>query len=121
MTYRIAIGFNNVSALADLNPQPACEGIRYAEIDFLPDGTARPNGYAFAELLYTALTSTEYNNLLTQMGLTTSHSSQVTIRLPNPNRSAFANYNAIIVKPNQYQYEAFFRNVVFLVRRIVAI
>ncbi|MDL1924322.1 hypothetical protein FBQ95_17095 [Chloroflexi bacterium CFX3] len=121
MTYKIAAGFNNVGSLTDLSPQPACEGIRYAEMDYLPDGTVQPNGYGLAELKYEEGIPEEiYTSLLTQMGLTSVFSAPVTIALPVDART-FANHNAIIVKPNDRRYQLFYRGVVFLVRRITAI
>lgn len=117
MTYQIASGYDNVAGLTQLDPQPRCPGINSGRTIVSVDGMIYEDGYGNADLIYTVLTKDEYDSLLTQMGLTSVKSAQVTVSLPQNQDRNFSNYNAIITKPDP-QYKDFWKDVIFRLTRI---
>lgn len=125
MTYQIADGYNNAGGLADISIQPATNGLRAGRRIVAGNGQVIEDGFYTTELVYGYLTATQYTTLLSEFGLSGVVANEVTIRLPQNDGRAFANYNAIIIKPDMPSEARFERskylNIRFIVRRIAAI
>lgn len=97
--YQFATGFDNVSALATITPQPASPGILYGEYTPSPLGQSFPQGRAFTILVYSSLEPASFAALNTFFGLSrTTRAVRGTFRLRDDDGSFF-NQNGIIVYP----------------------
>lgn len=96
--YQIADGHDNAAGLATISPQPGVpDAVKFPETDFFGDGGAEVNGFQQLELVWTALTRSQYNTLRTALGVTdTVITNDVTIRI-RTNADTFANYNATVI------------------------
>lgn len=123
MTYQIADGHDNEAGLTIVTPQPACEGIFYPKDIISASGDVYETGAAYCEWRFgPELLETSYAALLTQFGLTIAKTNEVTIRtMSDPARATFANYNALIIRPRAKYQNGFYRDVVFLLKRLEAL
>lgn len=120
MTYRVALNHNNVAGLADMNPQPAApEGVRYPELLYSGNGHAIVNGFRQIKLVWSAITISQYNNILSQFDLSeTTRSRNVTVRIRR-NDGAFTNANAVAILPDEATREyALWKNLVILLNKV---
>lgn len=123
MTYQIADGHNNAAGLANVTTQPACEGIRYPRETIAANGDVFEDGAPFVEWRYgPELHEDTYAALLTQFGLSSAKTNEVTVRTTqSANRDTFANYNGLIVRPQPLYRRGFYRDVVFVVKMLEAL
>lgn len=122
-TYQWADGNNNAAGLTDLSPQPSTFNIHYPLRVYGGDGTPKNKGSAFAILRYhKELTETQYNSLLTQLGLSSALFNPGTVKLIGEDRTTWANYNGTVIKPHNPTYErGFYRDVEFIINELVAL
>jgi len=114
--YSLADGSDNEAGFVAVNPQPASEGLLYPARVYATDGTPIDKGLPYVEWRFgPELIETAYSSLLTQFGLASAISNDVTIATNTAaNRASFSNYNGKIIRPERPQYEkGFYRNVVF--------
>lgn len=120
-TYKVAEGFNAATAdFADISPQPKSQGIRPTRRTFSGDATINDEG-SYCELEFSALQDeTEYQALLTQFGIESSLSAQVSVYIRN-GVYTFGYYNAIVVQPEpgkEVSWDFFPKNVIILLRNL---
>jgi len=121
MPYQIVAGHDNPGTLVDLTIQPRSNGTFTTMPDIVSgDGTVYEDGPLSAQWIYSVLDETEYVTILSETGLTSVKSALVTIRTQN-NARAFANYNAVIVRPGKLTYHFFWDNVIFELRNLEAL
>lgn len=125
MTYQKAAGYNNAGGLTDISIQPASPGLTAGRRQVAGNRQEIEDGRYTSELVYGYLTKSQYNSLLTEFGLTTNASAEITIRMPRNSDREFANYNAVIVRPDIGKDAEFrlgkYLNVRFRLRGIQAI
>jgi hypothetical protein len=103
MAYQFASGYNNAGNLATLDPQPRSTGIRAGRRVVTGDGLSRDDGFMAMTWEYTFLTKTgtySYSALLNTLGLDSAVSVECTVRVPTNDRTGYANYNAVITRPD---------------------
>lgn len=117
-TYKAATGFNNAAGLADLSPQPACPGLDSGVIETGGDGLDYEDGVLPTTFDYGFLTYSDYSSLLSQLGgLSDSvKSARITVRLKRNSDRTFANYNAIVIRPDPKNDGGKYVNVRFVLR-----
>lgn len=95
-TYKVAVGHNNAAGLSTITPQPRNPSdIQYPEFLVGLDGSMIPQGNQFAELLFAALSYSEYTGVLAKFGLSaTVFSAACTVRL-RTDGDLYQNYNGI--------------------------
>lgn len=126
MPYQIADNYNNAAGLVDISPQPASPGILYPREVVAVSGVVYDDGAPYTMFVYKGVMSnTQYNSLLTQFGLTSARTNEVTVRLLLDDRITYANYNAIVVKPRngvdaKYR-NGFWHDVTFRVKQLEAV
>jgi len=120
MTYQVADGSDNEGSYVDLNPQPSCEGIRYPLRVISANNTPKDKGARFAILVYEGeITADQYTNVLSQLGLTSAIYNDITLSLPDEDRTTFSNYNGRVFKPlNPVYKKGFYRDIEFFVRKL---
>jgi len=120
MAYQVADGKGNAAGLIDVDPQPASPyGVRYPELRFGADGSATLHGSAFIDLVWSSLTRTQYNSLLTQFGLsqTIAHNAVTVSVLDNDN--TFTTYNGDAYRMQEERRRiAFWSNLVIRVANL---
>lgn len=122
MTYQIAAGWNNAGGLTDIAVQPRMAQLAPGRRQTAGDGVVYEDGFESGVLNYGYLIKADYSALLTQFGLTSAASAKVTIRLPRNSDRTFQNYNAVIVRPDNLQFErGKWLDVNFKLQRIEAI
>lgn len=99
MTYQVADGHNNAAGLATMTKQPKCEGIVPGRRIRTLGRTVYEDGYSSAVLVYTMVTSADVETILTELGIFSAVSNDITIRLPRNGDRDFTNYNATAVQP----------------------
>lgn len=122
-TYQVAQGHDNVAGLTDVTPQPASPGLLYPREIVAADGTVYEDGAAYTRWAFEPLISAaQYSALLSQFGLTSARSAQVTVRtVTDAARTTWDTYNATIVRPADAQYRrGFWRDVVFVIKGLEA-
>lgn len=120
--YRVAFNVWNSSLalLTKLSPQPASNGVKATDIQYLADGSLYRQGL-YIELLYSAILGTvRYQVILSQFGLNTATSAQVTIYCPD-DTFTYLRYNGIAVRPEVNRSNYMLRDVAILIRNLVAI
>jgi hypothetical protein len=127
-SYQIVDGYNNAGTLATFSPQPASPGILYPRRDIAVSGHEYVNGQPYTFWQYKGIIpASQYDALLTLFGLSnTVVSNEVTVKtMTDPDRTTWANYNAIIVLPVNGQdvtYErGFWRDAKFKVKLVAAL
>jgi len=118
-TYQVADGHDNEAGYSNITHQPRCEGVKYARTVDAPSGDVYEDG-AYADLIHSTgeeqgLTAAQFDTLLTEYGLTTVNTNQITITLPDLDRTA-VNYNATIVRPRPKWRKGQYHDVVFRVK-----
>jgi hypothetical protein len=126
MTHKIADGYNNIAGLTALDPQGRTDGVMPGRFTQGGDGHIYEDGFPTLDLEYGALTETQLDSLLTQMGLTgTTRSNEVTIEAPRNHDRQVSNWNAIVSYPQltrDGRFDRFFwRNIKFHFYRLVAL
>lgn len=121
MTFKVAIGHNELNNLTDVVVQPASPGgIRPARVQVGSDAFSFDDGGDVCEWEYSGtLDREDYAALIAQLGLTHSRSAAVTIQT----RDAGGNWvirNAIVTRP-QPTYKTFYDRTVFAFRMVEAI
>lgn len=118
--YRVADGFDVVlGSLTVLDPQPKSAGIRYTKRTFGGDGTPYNQG-PYVELVWTAISNADYDQIMTDFGLTSADHNDVTVYIRDVNWD-YARMNGKAIKPNigeDRDWEYFPRNMVVLVRNL---
>lgn len=116
--YRVADGHDVVlGSLTVLNPQPRSPGIQYARRRFGADGAPANEG-PFVELIWTIVTNAEYDTIMSNFGLTSTDSNDVTVYVRDENWD-YARKNGKAIKPNIGQdrdWDIFPRDMVILIR-----
>ncbi len=116
--YRVADGHDvALGSLTVLNPQPKSRGIQYTRRNFAGDGTPI-NEAPFVELKWTVFTNDNYDQIMTDFGLTSADSNDVTVYVRDENWN-YARKNGKAIKPNigeDRDWDVFPRNMVILVR-----
>lgn len=114
---------NHNQALVDLvamNPQPHSRGVKATRRTFSADGTLHD------EALYIQLEwsfvkdSADLSTLLTQFGLASATTANVTIYCPNQLHTA-TRYNGVAVRPEVERNNYFLRDVVIVVKDLTAL
>jgi hypothetical protein len=118
--YQVAIGSDNESAFADLNPQPSSIGVEWPIREVSANNTPKNKGARLLRLRYRGqLTSAQFDSLLTQFGVDTVEYCDITCNAPERVRSTWSNYNGRVFKPFNPDYEmGYYHDVVFEVRRL---
>jgi hypothetical protein len=114
--YQIADGHDAEASFAAVTPQPASEGLLYPERVYAVDGTPIDKGLPFVIWRYgPELNETSYESLLTQFGLASAISNDVTIRTQTgAGRDTWTDWNGKIIKPERPEYRrGSYRNVSF--------
>lgn len=115
--YQVADNFNNAAGLADLDPQPACPGLDDGRVIIGGDGLEYEDGVLPTSFDYGFLTYPDYDSLLDQFGLSdTVRSNQITVRLKRNSDRAFANHNAIVIRPAPKNQGGKYVNVRFVLK-----
>lgn len=121
MTYRVAENHDiALVSLTVLSPQPATEGVRATQRDFLADGSILEQGQ-YVEFRWSSLKNiAAYTTILALFGLDNADSADVTIYAKNA-RMAWTRYNGRAVYPMPGQdvgYRSFPRNVTILIKNL---
>lgn len=98
MAHQIAAGWNNAGALADVTIQPRCTTPTYGRVRRAHDGSLKADGYLRQVWAYGFLTTAQYTTLLTEFGLASAESAEVTVKTADRERDT-TNWNAIISRP----------------------
>ena len=116
--YKIADGHNNTAGLTAVDPQPASYGIHYPRRVYATSGAVYPDGIAFTEWRYDeAISAEEYDSLLTQFGLDSAETNDVTIYTSDEHGRDFVNKNGTIIRPENPVYRlGVYERLIFLVR-----
>lgn len=98
-TYRVADGHDvALGSLTDLDPQPRTTGIQVSRRSYAGDGTVYDEG-KYVELEFpTILTASQYQLVLSQMGVQGSLTNEITIYLRDET-FAWARMNGTAVRP----------------------
>lgn len=120
-SYRAAVDHGlGLGSLTVLSPQPRSEGVHVTRRDFMGDGSVVDQGL-YVELVYDIIEDvTQYQTILTVFGLVAANSAEVTVYC----RDALFNwvrYNGRAIRPEPSWNLFFPRNVVILVRDLVAL
>lgn len=120
-TYRAKVNHNvALVSLTTLDPQPRSEGVKPTRRDYANDGTVIDQGL-YVELVWDILDdATAYTTILGVFGLTSAKSADVTIYARN-DQYAWTRYNGKAIRPEPSWNQFFPRNVVILVRDLVAL
>lgn len=122
MPYSVAPGWDNAAGLTALSVQPKTEGIEEPEVIIAGDAHGYDKGASRLELIYTALSPTQYNALLSETGLDDARSVRITLQARNNDDRTFANYNAVIYRPRAPKYRnPAYRDIVFSVLIVEAL
>jgi hypothetical protein len=102
MPYQFAAGYNGTASLTDISIQPRSFGIVDGRRTITGEGLVITDGFSNGGLQYGYLTKAQYGTITAEFGLNSGTTSvKATISLPtNEDRDTFANYNAVIVKPD---------------------
>jgi hypothetical protein len=120
-TYQIADGYDNEAGFSNVSPQPAATGLYYPKRVWAADGTPKDKGSPFVIWRFKKeIPEDVYSSLLTQFGLASAISNEVTIRTVNDAaRTTWANYNGIIIRPLNPKYErGFYRDIEFMIKML---
>jgi hypothetical protein len=119
--YRVATGHG--VALVSLNtvaPQPRSEGARYARRTHSADGAIHEEGL-HAILTWDVIEdSTDLATLLTQFGLGSATSANVTVYVPSP-LQVYTRYNGLALRGEVTRDNYFIRGIQIIVRDLVAL
>lgn len=116
MTYKVALNHDNISGLTALTPQPAGRGILPSRVLYGLDRRAYDDGHYYINLEYTGtIIPVTYESLLTQFGLLTSRSAEITLAIPNETRTDWIAYNGYVEKPQATYRLGFFEGITFRV------
>lgn len=122
--YRAKAGHNqSLVSLVQLDPQPATIGLEWTRVTTAASGVVYREG-PFIRFLYSALTESDFSNVLDQFDLSNNETAAVTIyavdEIYGPQR-----YNGLAVRPvlgqDGARREYFVRDVVVLVKDLVAL
>lgn len=121
--YEIAIGFDNIAGLTAVSPRPASPGLLRSEgRRYSGNGRSSMPGFKWTEWRHSILLPADYVIILTQAGLATADSSEVTVRSIEDDRQIFSLFNAVIDLPEQGRDikwgMAFYRDVVWVLRHM---
>lgn len=117
-SYQIVVGWDMVSSLASLENvalkiyAPRVVQVTPGRVVHLLDGSAKADGHFISSITYDDyLTGVRLEWLLTQTGLETAESSEVTVCIPGRTRN-FEYWNAIIYRPDaEFHYGRFSETV----------
>lgn len=116
----VATGHNNTAGLGALNPQPEYSGRRYLQTRFTAEEVVKDGLYV--ELRYRWLDPVDYAALRAQLGLSSADAAAITIAIPEEaDLTSNDNFNANVTVGEATAYFPVVRNVVFIVRNMVAI
>jgi hypothetical protein len=120
-TYQIADGHDQAGSLAAIIPQPKSPGVQQAKRVFAASAVY-DTGVTFCLWVFTALTEAEYTSLLSQCGLSSAVTNEVTIKTTETDdRTTWTDYNGLIIKPFNPKFDAgYYRDVEFMIRELVA-
>lgn len=96
---KIAIGFNNASGLASLNPQPSWTSIKYAKVTVAESGALSLQGPYLEMQFSDSITETNWFSILSACGLSIKNAilyKNCTIQIPSDEDSSTTNYNTTI-------------------------
>lgn len=114
-SYQYALGHNQ-ALTTSVRYQPRCEGVFYALERIGADSLASDDGNLVSEFIYDYLSPEEYENLLSDFGLDSAKTAQITLNLPNQTRTTFAAYNCVIQRPRKPSFDfQNYRNVRFFI------
>jgi hypothetical protein len=123
MTYRLADGHDNEAGFVTVSLQPKSPGLLYPRRIVAASGAVYDDGAPFTYWIFSSLTPDQYSALLTEFGLASAITNEVTIRTTGLTRD-FANYNGTIIRPQtgrDAKFDmAFFEDVRFLIKFLVA-
>lgn len=118
-TYQVADGHDNEAGYANLTTQPACEGVRYAREVFVQSGQVYRTGERYARLKNNVMTASEFTTALTEWGVASAETNDITVTLPGDDR-AMDNWNGTVVRPYPEFKDGLYRDVEWLVKQLVA-
>lgn len=118
--YRVADGHDvALGSLTVLSPQPRSPGLEYTEQTFSLNGT--PNNQApYVTLVWTAISETQYDTIMTAFGLAAADYNDVTVYIRDENFN-YARKNGRAIKPlpgRGVNWDYFPRNLEILVRNL---
>lgn len=121
--YQVADGHDNEGGLADINPQPKCEGIQVTRRTRNPDKTLTDEA-PYVEFIFNMVPDVAaYQSILTQFGVISATTNDVTIKVRDQTFAA-ANKNGTAEQPQigpDVRWNNYFpRNVKLLVRDLAA-
>lgn len=121
MSYLIKTGHNE--ALLDLvaiDPQPASPGVKATRRTYSADGAVHDEGL-YVALEYSVIESADaLDDLFAQFGLDSATTANVTIYCPNQVHQ-YARFNGVAVRPESPRQNFFVRDVVIVVKNLVAL
>lgn len=122
MTYQAVTTHNNAGNLADLNPQPASDGIQTPEYAYSGNRHKYGRGDEFIILKWdNKITVEQGDAILTALGIDTAQDSTVTVRVPDDLRN-FANYNGTAYRPDNLRHDyGFYTNFQVLIAGLEAL
>ena len=122
--YQVATGYNNAAGLTTLTHQPFCMGIRAGRRVIAGNGMLIEDGLGSADLVFNLLKKAQYSTVLAEFFITSAPSAQITMRMPRNSDRAFANFNAIVLRPDlpvDGSYEFAYRNITLRLTGIEAL
>ncbi|MFA4973750.1 MAG: hypothetical protein WC683_14155 [bacterium] len=99
MTYQVADGHNNAAGYADIDPQPASDGIQTPRRSYTASGVY-DDGRQYIVLRWNVLTDTELTTVLTAFGLADAITNEVTVSVPGEFNRTFVDKNGTAVRPH---------------------
>lgn len=123
-TYRAADGHDVVlGSLVDLSPQPSADPAQVTQRDYAADGTVSDQGLFTIWRWSVVANVTEYQAILTALGILSATSNEVTIYTRSP-VGTFTRYNGLVVQPlagNEIaQRDYFLRDLEIVIKGLVA-
>lgn len=98
MPYQVADGYNNAGGLATLSLQPKSEPMQPGIIRTNGEGVVIEDGKPTQTWRFSFITYSDYETVMTELGLLTARSGKKTIRSRQNSDGEFANYNAILTR-----------------------
>jgi hypothetical protein len=113
MPYQIAASWNNAAGLTTLSVQPRDAGIQPGLRRRAGNLLMYEDGMESVNWIFDLLFADQYEDLLTELGLASATSAKVTVRTTRNTDRAFANYNAVIERPTNFDYQYWWNKVEF--------
>lgn len=119
MSYSWADGYNNGGSTVVLDPQPKCEGVQREQV-VAASGVTTIRGDAYLNLVWTALTATQFSALMSALGLSPSTPyNQGTIKYLQNDDRTIVTKNGIAHYPTRTRYfQGYWRDVVVRVTKL---